>query len=106
MEFRALGGVSRLALYAGLSALFVAGAAPAQAQFGWFGGAPFSAAPPSTARYYMRGRAPRHHAVRKARTRTGRPAKDGKEEPAKPVVAPLTISIPVNRQHLTVYDGE
>jgi hypothetical protein len=38
MESRALGGVSKLALCAGLSLLFVAGAAPAQAQFGWFGG--------------------------------------------------------------------
>jgi lipoprotein-anchoring transpeptidase ErfK/SrfK len=106
MESRALGQVSKLALCAGLSLLFVAGAAPAQAQFGWFGAGAGPAEPGYTARYYARGPAARRHAVRHTRGKTGKAAKEANDEPAKPVVGPLIIAISINRQHLTVYDGE
>jgi len=106
MESRALGGVSKLALCAGLSLLFVAGAAPAQAQFGWFGAGAGPAEPGYTARYYARGPAAHRHAVRHTRGKTGKAAKEANDEPAKPVVGPLIIAISINRQHLTVYDGE
>ena len=105
MESRELAGVSRLALCAGLSLLFVASAAPAQAQFGWFG-AGAEPARAYAARYYARGPVVRRHAVRHARAKTAKADKAAKEEPAKPIVGPLIISISVNKQHLTVYDGE
>jgi L,D-transpeptidase catalytic domain len=103
MESRALGGVSRVALGAAMSLLFVASAAPAQAQFGWFGAV---AGPPDggyMAREHVRGPAARRHAQRHGRTKA---ASTVKEEPAKPIVGPLIISISVNKQHLTVYDGD
>jgi lipoprotein-anchoring transpeptidase ErfK/SrfK len=105
MESRALGGASRLAICAGLSLLVVTSAAPAQAQFGWFGAAraePMARA--YHARYHVRSAVARRHATRYARGKTQAAAK--KEEPAKPIVGPLIIAISINKQHLTVYDGE
>ncbi|MBV9394183.1 MAG: L,D-transpeptidase [Methylobacteriaceae bacterium] len=103
IESRALGGVSRLALCAGVSVLLLASAAPAQAQFGWFG----ASAVPFERGYMVRERvrspAARRHVQRHGRTKA---AVAAKEEPAKPIVGPLIISISVNKQHLTVYDGD
>jgi lipoprotein-anchoring transpeptidase ErfK/SrfK len=103
MGSRALGGASRLAICAGLSLLVVTSAAPAQAQFGWFGAV--RAEPAARAyypRHHMRSSVPRRHAARAARGKTSA----AREEPAKPIVGPLIIAISVNRQHLTVYDGD
>jgi hypothetical protein len=88
-----------------MSLLFVASAAPAEAQFGWFG----IGAGPGPGAYEARHYSPsysRRHAVRHAHGKAAKTAKAAKEEPAKPVVGPLIIAISVNRQHLTVYDGE
>jgi lipoprotein-anchoring transpeptidase ErfK/SrfK len=105
MESRALGGASRLAICAGLSLLVVTSAAPAQAQFGWFGAARAEhMARAYHARYHVRSAVARRHATRYARGKTQAAAK--KEEPAKPIVGPLIIAISINKQHLTVYDGE
>jgi lipoprotein-anchoring transpeptidase ErfK/SrfK len=102
-ESRALGGVSRVALCTGVSVLLLASAAPAQAQFGWFGAAagPFDRA--YMVRERVRAPAARRHVQRHGRTKAAVAAKD---EPAKPIVGPLIISISVNKQHLTVYDGD
>jgi lipoprotein-anchoring transpeptidase ErfK/SrfK len=104
MEFRALGGVSRLAICAGLSLFVVTSAAPAQAQFGWFGARAEPTARGYHARYHVRSAVARRHAARYTRAKA--PATAKKEEPAKPIVGPLIIAISVNKQHLTVYDGE
>jgi lipoprotein-anchoring transpeptidase ErfK/SrfK len=101
-QSRAFVGVSGLALCAGLSLLF-ASAVPAQAQFGWFAPRPEPmgwALPP---RPYARPPAARH-TQRHGRAKVVKEAK--KEEPAKPIVGPLIIAISINRQHLTVYDGD
>src|SRR5947209_9489755 len=102
MESRALGGVSGLALCAGLSLFFVTSAGPAQAQFGWFGARAEPLARAYPARHYVRSSVTRRHAQRHGRAK----ATAAKEEPAKPIVGPLIISISINKQHLTVYDGE
>ncbi|MBV9813885.1 MAG: L,D-transpeptidase family protein, partial [Acetobacteraceae bacterium] len=107
MESRALGGVSRIALCAGLSLIFAASAAPAQAQFGWFGGGVDPAARTYEAtRHYARVPATRRHAARHSAAKMAKAGKTAKEEPSKPIVGPLIISVSVNRQHLTVYDGD
>jgi lipoprotein-anchoring transpeptidase ErfK/SrfK len=103
MESRALGGVSGLALCAGLSLVFVTSAGPAQAQFGWFGARAEPVATAYPARHYVRSSVTRRHAQRHGRAKA---ATTAKEEPVKPIVGPLIISISVNRQHLTVYDGD
>src|SRR5436309_406826 len=102
-ESRALGGVSGLALCAGLSLLFVTNAGPAQAQFGWFGAIAEPAPRAYPAHHYVRSSSPRRQAQRHGRAKGATAAK---EEPAKPIVGPLIITISVNKQHLTVYDGE
>src|SRR5947209_1208119 len=102
MESRALGGVSGLALCAGLSLFFVTSAGPAQAQFGWFGARAEPVARAHPGRHYVRSSIMRRHAQRHGRAK----ATAAKEEPAKPIVGPLIISISINKQHLTVYDGE
>src|SRR5947209_4040751 len=103
MESRALGGVSGLALCAGLSLLFVTSAGPAQAQFGWFGARAEPVARAYPARHYVHSSVTRRHAQRHGRAKTATAAK---EEPPKPIVGPLIISISINRQRLTVYDGD
>ncbi|MEA2841784.1 MAG: hypothetical protein QOF41_3114 [Methylobacteriaceae bacterium] len=107
MDTRALSGVSRLALSAGLTLLFASLAAPAHAQFGfsWFG---MQAAPVMQA-------GPVQPYVRRVRTRPG-PSLDTlrsaiktaakRDTGQKPVVGPLMIVVSVDRQRLTVYDGD
>jgi lipoprotein-anchoring transpeptidase ErfK/SrfK len=107
MDSRALTGASRLALSAGLTFLFASIAAPAQAQFGfsWFGMQPTPV---------MRA-APVQPYVRRVRTRPG-PSLDTlrsaiktaakRDTGQKPVLGPLMIVVSVNRQRLTVYDGD
>ena len=103
---RALAGASRLALTAGLTLLFAAGAGPAHAQFGfsWFGMQP---APPMM-------QAPSPFARRKAvrpgpslgELKSALASAAKRPKATNPVVGPLIIVVAVNRQRLTVYDGD
>jgi lipoprotein-anchoring transpeptidase ErfK/SrfK len=103
---RALAGASRLALTAGLSLLFAAGAGPAHAQFGfsWFGMQP---APPVL-------QAPSPFAGRKAarpgpslgELKSALASAAKRPKATNPVVGPVIIVVSVNRQRLTVYDGD
>jgi lipoprotein-anchoring transpeptidase ErfK/SrfK len=110
MDLRALSGVSRLALSAGLTLLFASLAAPAQAQFGfsWFGMQPapvMRAAPMMRAapvRPYARPASARRQVPREVYSKLARAAK----QEARPVVGPLMVVVSVNRQRLTVYDGD
>jgi lipoprotein-anchoring transpeptidase ErfK/SrfK len=112
LHSRALGGVSRLALATGVAVVFVTGAAPAHAQFGfsWFGMQP---APLMRAAPMMRDGAVQPY-VRRAPTRPG-PSLDtlksaiktaAKRETGQKPLGPLMIVVSVNRQRLTVYDGD
>ncbi len=107
IDSRALPGVSRLALGAGVTVLFAILAEPANAQFGfsWFGMQP---AP------VMRT-APMEPYVRRVRPRPGPSlgtlksaikAQAKRETVQKPIVGPVMIMVSVNRQRLTVYDGD
>ncbi len=107
IDSRALPGVSRLALGAGVTVLFAILAEPANAQFGfsWFGMQP---AP------VMRT-APMEPFVRRVRPRPGPSlgtlksaikAQAKRETVQKPIVGPVMIMVSVNRQRLTVYDGD
>jgi lipoprotein-anchoring transpeptidase ErfK/SrfK len=108
MNSCALPGASRLALYAGITVIFLSGAAPAQAQFGfsWFGMQPAPVMRVAPARPYV----PRSAAIRRPgpaldalKSAVASAAKRDKGQTA--VVGPLMIMVSVNRQRLTVYDG-
>jgi lipoprotein-anchoring transpeptidase ErfK/SrfK len=117
LQSRAPGMGSRAALYVGITTLLMTGACPAQAQFGfsWFGGPPqpvIRMAPETEPR--VRARRPEPH-VRpgigeleaRRRARAGYEREAAKKDPSKPtIVGPLIIVVSVNRQHLTVYDGD
>jgi lipoprotein-anchoring transpeptidase ErfK/SrfK len=113
---RALGRVSRAGLCAGFTALFITGAGSAQAQFGfsWFGGPPQQVirVEPSEPRARSRSPEPRvrpgnAELVARRRARASYEREAAKKDTSKPaVVGPLIIVVSVNRQHLTVYDGD
>jgi lipoprotein-anchoring transpeptidase ErfK/SrfK len=106
VDSRVLAGPSRLALFAGFGLLFASLAAPAQAQFGfsWFGGAPAPAIQVAPSRPFI-GRAVRPGPnVQTLKAELAAAAK--RQKGPNPVVGPLIIVISVNRQRLTVYDGD
>jgi lipoprotein-anchoring transpeptidase ErfK/SrfK len=104
MDSRALRGAARLALV--VAGVGGAGA-PAQAQFGfsWFAQPPapvVRAAPPSPyARRAVVRSGPHLGALKSAAAAAAK-----REKGQSPIVGPLMIMVSVNRQRLTVYDGD
>jgi lipoprotein-anchoring transpeptidase ErfK/SrfK len=99
-------GAWRLAATAGLTFLFVAGAGPAHAQFGfsWFGiqpAAPIVQAPSPFARRRAVRPGPRLDELKSALASAAK-----RPKATNPVLGPLIIVVSVNRQRLTVYDGD
>jgi lipoprotein-anchoring transpeptidase ErfK/SrfK len=102
-----LSGVSRLALGAGFTVLFATIAAPAHAQFGfsWFGMQPAPVMRAAPMERYMRRVRPRA-GPSLGTLKSAIKAQAKHDAVQKPIVGPVMIMVSVNRQRLTVYDGD